>query len=159
MTKKIILSVCFMFLSATSYAATKCIALGPQSKCSEDGKVAAEWKSDWGGKCTLDGKSVQIRGVSACGNAEWVNNQGFSTGQIVGTDDVELFWLNGDVAKNRACFCKIVQPVTSYWVLAEVNNSAYDCVQYCSSACAGKLLGGNATDAEFHNAILGTLFE
>jgi hypothetical protein len=143
---------CFIVLvfSASAYAAAvKCIAMNSSSTCvntyNQDGYNAEPGQSDWGSKCG----SVYVHGVSACGK-----NPNQSIGWV--TDSVSL---DGDVSKNTACFCKLVQPVVSRWVYAENRSTAGDCAWWCQNACAGKLNDTSGTNQTFHNSILGTLFE
>ena len=151
MTKKIIFSLFVIFLGTASYAATKCIALSAASKCentyNQNGLNAEEGQSDWGSKCG----EVYVHGIALCGK-----NPNQATGWV--TDSVTM---EGDVSKNTACFCKLVQPVVSRWVFAENRgDGAGDCAYWCQNACAGKLNDTSNNDNQnFHNAILNTLFE
>ncbi|MFQ6729861.1 MAG: hypothetical protein ACLRFK_02295 [Alphaproteobacteria bacterium] len=151
MTKKIIISLFIIFASVASYAATKCIALSPSTICNDaygkDGLNAEAGQSDWGSNCG----DIYVHGVALCGK-----NPNQATGWV--TDSVSM---DGDVSKNTACFCKIVQPVVSRWVFAENRTTAGDCAYWCQNACAGKLndTSNNTDNKNFHNAILGELFE
>lgn len=149
--KKFIFSLFAIFAVTSSYAATKCIAMGASSKCEKtyndptgQNLTAEPGQSDWGASCN----SISIHGIALCGS-----DTGLSTGSVV--DSVTI---SGDVNVNKACFCKIVQPVVSQWVFAETRSTAGDCAWWCQNACAGKTID-SANNANFHNAILGVLYE
>ena len=140
--KLLVLSL--MLFSVPAYAIQKCIALNTSTKCTEI--TPEEYHTDWGSNCS----GIAIRGVSVCGHYEG------------GKEDnraVQSVWISGDVGQNRACFCKIVQPVVSSWTYAETQPDAWRCAQYCPKACAGKLADPYNQNVAFRNIILGEFYE
>ena len=131
--------------------AVKCVAMGTGSSCTHT--PATEYQTDWGSECS----GVTVRGVSMCGNYESVS--GLSAGSVV-----ETVWRNHNASDNRACLCKIVQPVASRWVYAETyydengDSGASRCSRYCALSCAGKI-ADVANNKKFHDNILGVLYE
>lgn len=133
----------FVLLSVPAYAIQKCIALNTSTACQN---ITPEtFHTDWGSNCN----GIAIRGVSVCGheNGGGENNRA-----------VDSVWISGDAGQNKACFCKIVQPVVSRWTWAETQPSAWDCAQYCPMACAGKLADAD-NNKDFRNVILGAFYE
>ena len=147
-TQKLLFSLALVALypHASFGDAVKCVAMGTSSSCTHT--PATEYQTDWGSQCS----GVTVRGVSMCGNYESVS--GLSAGEVV-----ETVWRNDDASANRACLCKIVQPVVSKWVYAETNGSAGDCARWCQDACAGKLGGNSDTDKALRRALLGEFYE
>ena len=147
MTKKIIISLFIIFATATSYAANKCVALGAAASC-EYGDPAGS-QSDWSSNCSLDGNSIKVRGVATCGHN---GHPDLVAGKIM--DSVEFA---NNASWNVACFCKIVQPVTSHWVYAQQYGDAntLGCTTDCAKACSGMMSG----DSTFRTSILSVLFE
>ena len=139
--------------SSDCYAvsAVKCVAMGASSSCTHT--PATEYQTDWGSQCS----GVTVRGVSMCGNYDSVS--GLSAGEVV-----ETVWRNHNAPDNRACLCKIVQPVASRWVYAETyydengDSGASRCSRYCALSCAGKI-ADVANNKKFHDNILGVLYE
>jgi hypothetical protein len=129
----------------------KCVAMGTSSSCTHT--PATEYQTDWGSECS----GVTVRGVSMCGNYESVS--GLSAGSVV-----ETVWRNHNASDNRACLCKIVQPVASRWVYAETyydengDSGASRCSRYCALSCAGKI-ADTTSNKKFHDNILGVLYE
>lgn len=129
----------------------KCVAMGASSSCTHT--PATEYQTDWGSQCS----GVTVRGVSMCGNYASVSSS--SAGSVVDT-----VWRNHDASANRACLCKIVQPVASRWVYAETyydengDSGASRCSRYCALSCAGKI-ADVANNKKFHDNILGVLYE
>lgn len=153
MTKKIMFSLFVIFLGTASYAAVKCIAMGPDSTCvntyndtTGNGYNAEPGQSDWGTSCN----SIIVHGISLCGKQD---------GHSVG-DTVDSVSVSGNVADNTACYCKMVQPVVSRWAFAENRSTAGDCAWWCQNVCAGKLNDTSTTDnKKFHDTVLGVLYE
>lgn len=141
-TVKIALCLSVLF-GLPAYAVTKCIALNPNTTCTE---IKPEtYHTDWGSDCS----GIAIRGVSVCGHVD---------GGKADNRAVQSVWVSSDPNQNRACFCKIVQPVVSRWTYAETQEYAGNCAQWCPLACAGKL--GDATNnRDFRNVILGEFYE
>lgn len=150
MTKKIIISLFIIFATATSYAANKCVALGAAASC-EYGDPAGS-QSDWSSNCTLDGKTINVRGVATCGH----NGHNGDAGQQVGMR-LDSIGYATNMSYNLACYCKIVQPVTSHWVYAQQYNNTLECTKDCAKACSGWLSDKN--NSTFRTSILSVLFE
>ena len=154
MTKKILVSLLIAFATATSYAATKCIALNSQASCRNNysgaaGNYNAEpGQSDWGSSCTgANGASITVHGIALCGS-----DTGVSSGATV--DSVRV---SGDVSQNQYCYCKMVQPVVSRWVFAKKHDqSAGDCAYWCQNTCADFM---NQNTNGFRSSVLGVLYE
>lgn len=132
-------------------SAVKCVAMGASSSCTHT--PATEYQTDWGSQCS----GVTVRGVSMCGNYASVSS--LSAGEVV-----ETVWRNHNAPDNRACLCKIVQPVASRWVYAETyydengDSGASRCSRYCALSCAGKI-ADVTSNKKFHDNILGVLYE
>jgi hypothetical protein len=153
MTKKILVSLLIAFATATSYAATKCIALNSQTSCRNNysgaaGNYNAEpAQSDWGSSCTgANGASITVHGIALCGA-----DTGVSSGATV--DSVRM---SGTVADNKYCYRKMVQPVVSRWVFAKTHHSDGDCAWWCQNTCADFM--NNNTNG-FRSSVLGVLYE
>ena len=137
--------------AVSSSSAVKCVAMGTSSSCAHT--PATEYQTDWGSECGV----VTVRGVSMCGNYDTVS--GLSAGSVVDT-----VWRNSNASDNRACLCKIVQPVASRWVYAETyydengDSGASRCSRYCALSCAGKI-ADVTSNKKFHDNILGVLYE
>lgn len=145
------LALVALFPSVSFGDAVKCVAMGTSSSCTH--APATEYQTDWGSQCS----GVTVRGVSMCGNYASVSSS--SAGEVV-----ETVWRNHDASDNRACLCKIVQPVASRWVYAETyydengDSGASRCSRYCALSCAGKI-ADVANNKKFHDNILGVLYE
>ena len=133
MTKKILVSLFAILVSAAAYAATKGVALGPTTTCRSNytgnsSYNAEPGQSDWGASCTAaNGSTINVRGVGLCGS-----DAGVSSGTAV--DSVQV---SGAVESNQFCYCKIFQPVVSRWVFAKKHEqSAGDCAYWCQNTCA-----------------------
>lgn len=151
MTKKILVSLLIAFATATSYAATKCIALNSQTSCknnySNPTYNAEPGQSDWGSNCTgVNGASITVHGIALCGS-----DAGVSSGATV--DSVRV---SGTVSQNRYCYCKMVQPAVSRWVFAKQHSSDGDCAYWCQNSCAAFM---NDNTNGFRSSVLGVLYE
>jgi hypothetical protein len=154
MKKLFVFSILTMFITCAVNAATKCIAMGASSSCTQMSAEASQ--SDWGSTCN----NITIHGISACGTWEIAN--------VASVGDVyETVTYASTPNGNTGCFCKIVQPVVSRWVFAERfwdgddGNAPERCEKWCAATCAGKIAAtnGSTENQNFHNSILGVLYE
>ena len=154
MKKLFVFSILTMFITCAVNAATKCIAMGSSSSCSQMSADVSQ--SDWGSICN----NITIHGISACGTWEIANVA--SVGAVY-----ETVTYASTPNGNTGCFCKIVQPVVSRWVFAERfkdesdGNAPERCEKWCAATCAGKIAAtdGSTENQNFHNSILGVLYE
>ena len=154
MKKLFVFSILTMFITCAVNAATKCIAMGTSSSCQPMSADVSQ--SDWGPTCN----NITIHGISACGTWEIANVA--SVGNVY-----ETVTYASTPNGNTGCFCKIVQPVVSRWVFAELfkdesdGNAPERCEKWCAATCAGKIAAtdGSTENQNFHNSILGVLYE
>lgn len=141
------IAICLSVLFCVpAMAVVKCVALNSNSTC--EWIDPEDYQSDWGSICN----GISIRGIALCGHESGAN--GLQAGAK--TDSV---WKSSDPNQNKACWCKIVQPVVSKWTFAERRDYASDCAHWCQDACAGKIGGQSDTDKAFRQAILGEFYE
>lgn len=109
-------------LANPAAAVTKCVALGASTTCTGTGGYNSV---DWSATCTTGGVSTNIQGIAFC------SNKGGSTFSKSST-----ITMSSTVTENSKCWCKMLSPAVSSWVVADTPPSAGDCADTCASFCA-----------------------
>jgi len=130
--KKILMGACLctwlcgVVAIGHAYGATKCVALNSSTTCK---KITWErGKLDWGASCTTGDTTVEISGIAVC--ASQGGNQGDKSDSLTTSQTSD---------NNKYCWCKLISPAVSPWVLFDSGGSAGTCLYDCAQACAGML--------------------
>ena len=122
---------------APASTVTKCVKLTSSTTCPD---YSGEYgQSNWSATC--DG--VPIQGVTFCGSQD-----GGSIGAT--TDAVTTSSTSTD---NKYCWCKMVSPAVSRWILSSAGMS----VGYCANACANLCASLAANNTSFRSALFSNL--
>lgn len=125
--KKILCLLVLLGYVGAANAVQKCIALGSSSGCDDYGAtdnltgLNNGYGVEWYGSGCGDGNDIEIRGLAICAN---------TTGTAGDTAET-LFIIDPDEGENGNCWCKMVSPAVSAWVL----EGTYSTTEYCSSDC------------------------
>ena len=117
-------------------AVTKCVKLSLSTTCSSSSGEYAQ--SNWSATCG----DVPIQGIAFCGS-----QNGGSTGAT--TDAIT----NNSADNKKYCWCKMVSPAVSRWVLSSTISLGSSCAHYCARYCANYA----ANTASFRSAMFGSL--
>lgn len=130
-------------LTGSADAVQKCVSLTSSTTCT---KTSVVGYAGWSATCSTSGKSISVSGVGACSNSG-----GSSYGATADSITVE----NGEDARNKYCWCKMISPaVSTKWVYTNVSWLATDdCDYYCHNYCAA----GLANNATFRTALFSNL--
>ena len=118
-----------------AYAVTKCVKLTSSTTCTNASGSGSNWSATCG--------SIEIQGVAFCGSQD-----GGSAGTKSETVTTSL--TSDD---NKHCWCKMVSPAVSSWVLSHSTSSAGYCARYCATICAD----GARYNASFWSALFSGL--
>ena len=118
-------------------AVTKCVNLSADTKCTTSSIVS--YDADWTATCN----GVQIQGVVYPG----VVKSGAIAGSVADS--------TGPASESSAatCYCKIISPVVSRWVIGHPNASSDACAGWCGRIIVDTEGNGNA----FRTAIFSNL--
>ena len=121
-------------LTGGAHAVQKCVALDASTTTCTS--TPANGNADWSATCTTNGTSVPIKGIAMCSNqaadAQYGTSDAIKT--VSGTTDTT----------NVNCWCKMVEPAVSSWVLIYTYTSAGYCAFNCSYNCAWYAQRANA---------------
>lgn len=138
--KKSFFVVLFMCIGILrGYAATKCVELNPMTMACT-GWANDEYSFDWSQKVSLSGTSYMIHGVSAC-----VDLAG------VGPDEAFDTLPNYQGAR---CFCKLVSPAVSRWVMYQEMDDTERCLSVCNKFCAEAICAGESFAVEMLDVLI-----
>ena len=131
-------------VAAPAHAVTKCAALNSSSTTctSESDPFQYQGHTDWAATCTTNGVSTPISGTGICS----------STGGSEYRTATELY-ASSTGSANKNCWCKMISPSVSRWVLIGLYASAGDCALNCAAACAYAV----QHIADFRSALFGSL--
>ena len=120
-----------------AYAVTKCVNLSADTKCTTSSDVS--YDADWTATCN----GVQIQGVVYPG----VVKSGATAGSVADN--------TGPASESSAatCYCKIISPVVSRWVIGHPNTNSDECAGWCGRIIMDTGGNGNA----FRTAIFSNL--
>ncbi|MBE6460223.1 MAG: hypothetical protein E7009_04575 [Alphaproteobacteria bacterium] len=134
MKKLLTLTAVGAILTAPAFAVQKCVALDASTTTCTS--TQAYGNADWSTTCTTNGTSVPIKGIAMCSNqaadAQYGTSDAIKT--VSGTTDTT----------NVNCWCKMVEPAVSSWVLIYTYTSAGYCAFNCSYNCAWYAQRANA---------------
>ncbi len=128
MVKKLITAAVICAIADIAYCATRCV----KSYVSTDvvSWSSEEYRPDWALNMADGGI---VRGIAMCSSS---------------TDSVVV-----DAGGGRICWCKMISPAVSGWVLFMLMDDFEECVHLCPSTCAGKLSVNPNTLPEMFGAI------
>lgn len=129
--------LCTCLVPVISMAAvTKCVNLSSGTTCKAISVSVYGNNVEWRGLCN----SINVRGVSKCSstaNTTWYHKVGF-----INTTSA--------TANNKYCYCKLISPAVSSWVVIGFCTSsscvmpgggtASECEQYCAKSCQDELI-------------------
>ena len=119
--KKISILLCILAMPAFG-AAKRCVKLDPETTTCMP-TLAPQGSTDWTATCTTkDNETIPILGVAACAN-EWMSD----TTDIAGYQMANRIYVVNDSDQNmiNACWCRIIYPVVSDWLLIEMAKGEY----------------------------------
>ena len=99
--------------------------------------------------CMVDCGGESVRLVGRCSAMS-----GVADSTVV--DDLQI---SETLASNAFCWCMMVSPVVSKWVLRYKYGSGSSCLKLCSRGCANGFLYNSGTDMNYRQAVLGNLME
>ncbi|MBQ4129991.1 MAG: hypothetical protein IJD69_01280 [Alphaproteobacteria bacterium] len=121
----------------------QCVWLDPAMVCS--GNIDCHNVSG----CVIDCGDEVVRFVGRCASVS-----GVADSTVV--DDLQI---SDTLADNVFCWCMMVSPVVSKWVLRYEYSSGGTCLTYCARGCANGFLFDEGTDMNYRQAVLGNLVE
>ena len=124
-------------------ALRQCVNLNASMVCS--GSISCYNVSD----CVIDCGVEEVRFVGQCA----------STSGVADSSVVDGLQVSDTVSENMYCWCMMVQPVVSKWVLRYNYGSGGTCLTYCARGCANAFLFDEGTDSNYRRAVLGNLME
>ncbi len=143
-------------VSATAFAATKCVKLDANVEAADF--VAAEYEPDW---TVTEADGTVLRGIGVCGNKKRTDDGQACMDDIslCLSDTITVSGSGGGVElasvvedssgsdgssewtyteENSVCWCRLVSPAVSSWVFLLDRGSASYCARYCGTYCAGR---------------------
>ena len=108
-----------------AHAVTKCVALNSSTTCTSYYEQY-QGHTDWAATCTTNGVSTPIRGIGICSSTK-----GGSTGATATELDTSY-----GTDENHNCWCRMISPAVSRWVLNRSDLAAGDCATECAYYCA-----------------------
>lgn len=150
MIKKLIIvtSVLFGTLPMSAEPAdtyrVSCVKLSQSTECTDS--FSETLRIDWSATCG----EISINAIAVCSSTP-----GDSIGQIA-TNGLETNSGGNDtVDANTYCWCRMISPAVSKWVLARPAESAATCTSMCSRYCAGYM----ESYPDFRAGMFSTLME
>ncbi len=136
MKKLLTLTAACALLTTPATAVQKCVALNADSdiRCHSSNRNLFKRHVDWSTTCgDIDNISgVPIKGIAACSYVNYLSN-----------DSVLVYPIEDGVSNNqRYCWCKVISPAISGWVLYDDGSigqdfeDSEDCLTNCASSCA-----------------------
>ncbi len=135
--------LCFFECDCFGITLHQCVGLNAHMVCSGD--VDCYNVSD----CVVDCGGERVRLVGQCAAVSGVADSTF----------VEDLQISDTVADNVFCWCMMVSPVVSKWVLRYEYSSGGTCLTYCARGCANGFLFDEGTDMNYRQAVLENLVE
>ena len=133
MKKLLTLTAAGALLTVPAIAVQKCVQLPTKgSGCSFS---SSSFSIEIPISCSAAG--ISMKAIALCASASVDKGGTVSAGLVANTIDAE------SVAYGRYCWCKLVQPVESKWVLAsssqrsDFSSCSYDCAGICTNAMQG----------------------
>ena len=127
-----------------SFASTRCVKLSAETVCSSSADCYNT--SD----CTMDCNGVKTIIVGRCGSTSGTPDQTVATN----------FSTSTTAASNTYCWCALVSPITSKWVLRyEYYGSSTSCMKNCTRGCRNALIFNNSNDIAFRTVMFNNILE
>jgi len=120
-----------------------------KDKYAASGLSNGQWHTVWNSGTAMG----EAKGIATCNSTEGT----FASSS--GSDDS---WTNSASATGSNCWCKITawipdggisKSLTAAWVFSNVQDTAYNCLRYCSSSCASKV----HYNSDFRSAVFGAV--
>ena len=97
--------------------------------------------------CGVDCAGVSTRFVAQC-----ASSSGTADEDVL--DDLQI---DDTFANNMNCWCKMILPLTTKWVLRAVYSSGRTCMMYCARGCANAWLFDMETDKKHRGVMMGAV--
>lgn len=99
--------------------------------------------------CVVECNGVSVILMGRCGSVSGVPDESFAT-DIMIDDDSE---------KNMFCWCMILSPLMTKWVLRYEYSSGGVCEMYCARGCSNAFLFDNVADKTFRTTIFNNVMQ
>ena len=134
----VIVGIFLCFLCVAAWAGvSQCLDINSDVVCSTDDECYNV--SD----CAVDCNGVSVVLVGRCGNVSGVADKSFAT-DIVVDDDGE---------QNVFCWCMVLSPLMTKWVLRYEYGSGGMCAMYCARGCSNAFLFDEVADKTFRKTV------
>ena len=135
MKKLLTLTAVGAILTAPAMAVQKCVQFPTSLSSCNIRDSGGSFSIEMSISCSAAG--ISMKAIALCASASVDKGGTVSAGLVANTIDAE------SVAYGRYCWCKLVQPVESKWVLAsssqrsDFSSCSYDCAGICTNAMQG----------------------
>lgn len=140
---KLLLIVIISLLYANANAATQCVKLAPSTVCNTTNDCYNT--SD----CTVECDNTMVSVVGRCS----------STAGVADTSAATNISPSGTTANNIYCWCTMIAPAVSKWVLRYTYTSADNCAINCTRGCRNGFIFDNDTDRNFRTTLYSNILE
>ncbi|MBE6458061.1 MAG: hypothetical protein E7011_04640 [Alphaproteobacteria bacterium] len=140
--------ICFILITATlvplnAIATTHCIMMSSNTVCTTSNDCYNT--SD----CTVSCDNVPITIIGRCSSTS--GNADSSVAANISTSSTS--------SNNIWCWCTLVSPVTTRWVLRFQYSSASYCASQCGRGCRNAMIFDNDSDKNFRSTLFNNIIE
>lgn len=125
------------------FATTRCVKLSAPTVCSTSADCYNT--SD----CTVDCDGVSTIVVGRCASTSGTADTSVATNISTSTTNTN----------NLNCWCALVSPVASKWVMRYVYTSATQCAYNCGRGCRNAMIFNNDMDVSFRTTLYSNILE
>lgn len=138
MKKLLTITAVGVLLTAPAIAVQRCVAI-PDAATAPDITEAYENETIW----TASYPGIEFDGLAMCAATSGTNYARYGS----------INYNSESLSENKYCWCRIIKPVVSYWVLAGSRLNQETCMSGCAENCANFM----NTQSAFRTSIFGIL--